>query len=126
MGRRKKERNEPGLGLKRPPLAQPMQQPTKNSTSNGAGIFDKVLPRWNVGEGRLPVVFDSNSSDKKYNEKIHSVAVDGHQTMKRHMTTNQKTVSVMGGGVMTRCDHGGTYGGEDFMSFGAVNNATKN
>jgi hypothetical protein len=30
--------------------------------------------------------------------------------MKRHTTTNQSTVSAMGGGVRTRCDHGGTYG----------------
>ena len=54
------------------------------------------------------------------------MAVDGHQTMKRHMTTNLKTVLLMGGGVMTICDHGGTYGGEDLMSFGAANEATKN
>ena len=53
------------------------------------------------------------------------MAVDGHQMMKRHMTTNQKTVSVMGGGIMTRWDHGGTYRGDDFPSFGAVNDATK-
>ena len=46
--------------------------------------------------------------------------------MKKHTTTNQKRVLVMGGGVMMRCDHGGTYGGDDFMSFGAANNATKN
>ena len=36
MGRRKKERGGPGLGLKRPPLAEPTQQPAENSTSNGA------------------------------------------------------------------------------------------
>jgi hypothetical protein len=36
--------------------------------------------------------------------------MEGHLTMKRHTTTNQSTVSVMGGGVITRCDHGRTYG----------------
>ncbi len=59
-------------------------------------------------------------------KKIHTVAVDGHQMMKRHTTTNQKTVSVMGGGIMTNWDRGGTYRGDDFPSFGAANNATKN
>ncbi len=45
--------------------------------------------------------------------------------MKKHTTTNQKTVSVMRGDVMMRCDHGGTYGGDNFTSFGAANEATK-
>jgi hypothetical protein len=69
MGRGKKVRNEPGLGLKRPPLAQPTQQPTKNSTSDGVDVFDEILPRLKIGGGRLPVVFDGNSSNKKYNKK---------------------------------------------------------
>ncbi len=47
--------------------------------------------------------------------------------MKRHTTTNQKTVSVMGGGIMMRWCLGRIYyRGDDFPSFGAVNNATKN
>ncbi len=54
------------------------------------------------------------------------MAVDGHQMMKRHTTTNQKTVSVMGGSIMTNWDLGGTYRGDDFPLFGAANNATKN
>jgi hypothetical protein len=49
-------------------------------------------------------------------KKIHTVAVDGHQMMKRHTTTNQKTVSVMGGGIMTNWDRGGTYRGDNFPS----------
>ncbi len=36
MGRQKRERGGPGLGLKRPPLAEPTQQPAENSTVNGA------------------------------------------------------------------------------------------
>jgi hypothetical protein len=35
-----REREGPGLGLKQLPLAKPTQQPTKNNTSDGAGIFD--------------------------------------------------------------------------------------
>lgn len=102
-GATKIERNESGLGLKWPPLAQPMQQPTKTQEcQQWGGIFDKILPQWNIGGGQFPIDFDSNPSDKKYNEKIHSVVIDGHKMMKGHVTTNQKTVSVMGGGIMTR------------------------
>ncbi len=39
-GATKKEREGPGLGLKRVPLAKTTQQLTKNNTSNGVGIFD--------------------------------------------------------------------------------------
>ena len=106
MGRPKREREGPGLGIKRPPLAEPMQQPTENSTSDRENIWDEIWPRRNVGGGRLPVDFDGYSRDKKSNEKINSVAVHGHQKAKRHTTTNQQTVSVMGGGVIIRCDRG--------------------
>jgi hypothetical protein len=47
----------------------------------------------------------------KKNEKIHSAAVDGHQLMKKHTTTNQNTVSVIGGCFVTRIDRGQTLGG---------------
>jgi len=97
----------------------------KNSTSDGAGIRDKIRPRRNVWEGRLPIVFDGDSSDEKRNEKIHSVAVNGHQTAKRHTPTNQKTASVTWGGVLMRCDHGGTYGGTISRRLGR-HEATKN
>ena len=60
MGRRKKKREWPGLDLKRLPLDQPMQQPTKNSTNDGEGILDDIWPWWNVGGGRLPVILDGN------------------------------------------------------------------
>ena len=109
-GRPRREREGPGLGLKRPPLAEPMHQPTENSTSDGADIWDEIQPRRNIGGGRLPVDFDGYSRDEKLNEKINSVAVHGHQKTKRHTTTNRKTVSVMGGSVITRWDRGGTYG----------------
>ena len=65
MGRRKREREGPGLGLERPPLAKPTQQPTKNSTSDGADIWDEIRPWRNVGGERLPVDFDGYSSDEK-------------------------------------------------------------
>ena len=46
--------------------------------------------------------------------------------MKKHTTTNQSTVSVMGGGCVTIFDLGGTCEGDNFTSFGAANEATKN
>ena len=126
MGRRKREREGPGLGLERPPLAKPTQQPTENSTRDGTDIWEEIRPWQNVGGERLPVNFDCYSSDEKYNEKIHSAAVEVHLTMKKHTTTNQSTVSVMGGGCVTRFDLGRTCGGDDFTSFGAANESTKN
>ena len=45
--------------------------------------------------------------------------------MKKHTTTNHSTVSVMGGGCVTRFDLGGTCGGDDFTSFGAANRGNK-
>ena len=110
MGQPKREREGPGLGIKRPPLAKPMQQPPGNSTSDGENIWDEIWPWRNVGGGGLPVDFNGYLRDKKSNGKINSVAVHGHQKLKRHTTTNQMTVSVMGGGVIRRCDCGKTYG----------------
>ena len=52
--------------------------------------------------------------------------MDGHQLMKKHTTTNQNTVSVIGGGFVMRIDRGQTCGGGYFMSYGAVNVGTKN
>ena len=52
--------------------------------------------------------------------------MDGHLLVKRHTTINQITVSVIGGGVVTRYDHGGMCGGDYFMLFGAVNEGGKN
>ena len=46
--------------------------------------------------------------------------------MTTYTTTNQKTVWVMRGGVMTRCDDSRTHGGDGFTSYGAANEATKN
>ncbi len=56
---------------------------------------------------------------------MHYVAIDGHQTMKRHTTIYQKTVFMMGGGVLTRQECSGMYVGDDFTSFGVANEATK-
>jgi hypothetical protein len=39
MGQRRREREAPGLGLKRPPLAQPMQQPTKKQYQQRGGYY---------------------------------------------------------------------------------------
>ena len=64
-GATKKEREGPGLSLKRLPLAKPTQQPTKNSTSNGADIWDEIRTWQNVGGERLPIDFDGYSSDEK-------------------------------------------------------------
>ena len=111
IGQPKRERKRGrNLGLKRLTLAEPMQQPTQNSTSYVVDIWDEIRPLRNVGGGRLPVNFDSCSRDRKSNGKINSVAVHGHQKTKRHTTTNQKTLSAMGGGVITRCDRGRTFG----------------
>ena len=65
MGRRKREREGPGLGLERLPLAKPTQQPTKNSTSEGEDILEEIRPWQNVGGERLPVNFGGYSSDEK-------------------------------------------------------------
>ena len=112
MGQRKKEREGPGLSLKLPPLAQPTQQPTNNSTNNGVGILEEIRPRRNVGGGRLPVVLGGNLIHKKLNAKIHFVAVDGHQTTKRHTTINQKNAGVMGEGNERTRDRRGSQGGD--------------
>jgi hypothetical protein len=69
MRGQKKKRQGPGLGLKWPPLAKPTQQPTKNSTSNGVDIWDKIRPWRNVGGERLPVNFDGYLSDKNKMKK---------------------------------------------------------
>jgi len=65
MGRRKREREGPGLGLERPSLAKPTQQPTENSTINGADIWEEIRPWRKVGGERLLVDFDGYSSDEK-------------------------------------------------------------
>jgi hypothetical protein len=62
---KKREREGLGLGLERAPLAKPTQQPTKNSTSDGADIKEEIWPRRNVGGERLPVDFYGYSSDEK-------------------------------------------------------------
>jgi len=54
----KKFREGYGISFKGPPLAETTQQPTDNSSSDGAGIRYK----W---EGQLSIVLDGNSSDKK-------------------------------------------------------------
>ncbi len=46
--------------------------------------------------------------------------------MKKHTTTNQSTVPVMGGSCVARFDLGRTCGGDNFTSFGAANEATTN
>ena len=60
-----KEREGPGLSLERPPIAKPTQQPTKNSTSDGADILDEIRPWRNIGGERLRVDFNGYSSDEK-------------------------------------------------------------
>ena len=111
-GATKKRREGPGLSLKLPPLAQPTQQPTNNSTNDGVGILEEIRPRRNVGGGRLPVVLGGNLIHKKLNAKIHFVAVDGHQTTKRHTTINQKNAGVMGEGNERTRDRRGSQGGD--------------
>jgi hypothetical protein len=76
------------------------------STNNGVGIIYEIPLRRNFGGGQLPIVLDGDLIHKKYNDKLHLAAVDGHLLIKRHTTTNQITVSVIGGGFVTRCDRG--------------------
>ena len=45
--------------------------------------------------------------------------------MTTYTTTNQKTVLVMRGGGMTRCDDSRMHGGDGFTLYGAANEATK-
>jgi len=54
-----------GISFKRPPLAETTQQSTDNSNSDGAGIRYKNRPWRNAWEGRLSIVLDGDSSDKK-------------------------------------------------------------
>ena len=75
------------------------------------GIIYEISLRRNVGGGQLPVVLDGNLIHEKYNDKLHLAAVDGRLLIKRHMTTNQITVSVIGGGFVTRIDRGRSCGG---------------
>ena len=51
--------------------------------------------------------------------------MNGHRLIKRHTTTNQITVSVIGEGFVTRFDRGSMCGGGYFTSFGAVNEGGK-
>ena len=92
-----------GLSLKWLPLAKPMQQPTKNrGTSNGVGFLTRFCLSGTLGEDNYQSFSMAIQAIKNIMKKIHSVAIDGHQMMKRHVTTNQKTVLVMGGGIMMR------------------------
>ncbi len=54
----------------------------------------------------------------KKNKKNTLTAVDGHLSMKRHTTTNQSTVSMMGGDCVMRFDCGGTCGGAIYVVWG--------
>jgi len=53
---KKREREGPGLGLERPPLAKPTQQPTKNSTSDGADIGKRLGRGGTLGENDYPSI----------------------------------------------------------------------
>jgi len=64
MGQQKRERGGPGLGLERLPLAKSTQQPTENSTIDGADIWEEIRPWRNVGGERLPIDIDGYSSDE--------------------------------------------------------------
>ena len=101
MGRRKREREGPGLGLERPPLAKPTQQPTENSTRDGADIWEEIRPWQNVGGERLPVNFDCYSSDEKYNEK-NTLGGRGGPPNDEETHNNQPKYSVGDGGRL--CD----------------------
>jgi hypothetical protein len=73
MGQPKKEKEGPGLGLKRLPLAKPTQQPTKNNTSDGAGFLTRFGRGRTLGEDNYPsflMVFERP-------KKIHSVTAHG-------------------------------------------------
>ena len=65
IGQRKKQKEGYGISFKRPPLAETTQQPTDNSNSDGAGIRYKNRAWRNAWEGRLSIVLDGDSSDKK-------------------------------------------------------------
>jgi hypothetical protein len=79
-----------------------------------------------LGGKDYPSISTAIRATKNKMKKIHLAAVEGHLTMKKHTTTNQSTVSVMGGGCVTRFDLIGTCGGDDLTSFEAANEATEN
>jgi hypothetical protein len=84
-GEKRKRERDRASALGGHPSAQKTQQPTNNNTNDGVFIFYEILPWRNVEGGQYPVVSGNNFSDK-------------NQNTKKHTTTNQKTVSVMGGG----------------------------
>jgi len=88
IGQRKKQKEGYGISFKRPPLAETTQQPTENSTRWG-GVQDSAAEE-RLGR-TITRCLDGDSSNKKWNEKIHSVAVNGHQTMKTTHNNQQKT-----------------------------------
>ncbi len=84
MGQQKKERNESGLSLKWLPLAEPMQQPTKNrGTSNEVGFLTRFCLGGTLGEDNYQSFSMAIQAIKNIMKKIHSVVIDGHQMMKR-------------------------------------------
>ncbi len=56
-------------------------------------------------------------TNKIENKRGGAQALGGRQSIK-NATTNEKTVSVVGGGVEMRCYCGGTYGGDNVTLFG--------
>ena len=84
----------------------------KDSVGGGKIFFEEMWPGRNVWGGLLPVVLGGNLIHKKLNAKIHFVAVDGHQTTKRHTTINQKNAGVMGEGNERTRDRRGSQGGD--------------
>jgi hypothetical protein len=62
---KEREREEPGVSLKRPPLAQPMQQPTKKTVSTKGWVFFTRFGRGRTWGGQLTDVLDGNLGHEK-------------------------------------------------------------
>jgi hypothetical protein len=88
IGQQKKQKEGYGISFKRPPLSKTTQQPTENSTRWG-GVQDSAAEE-RLGR-TITRCLDGDSSEEKRNEKIHSVAINGHQTMKTTHNNQQKT-----------------------------------
>jgi hypothetical protein len=82
-------------------------------------VFETQFRRGRTfGEDDYLLFWTVIQATKNEMKKYTPLAVNGHQTMKRHTPTNQKTARMSWGGVMTRCNHSGTYRGTISLRLG--------
>ena len=123
---KEREREGPGLGLERLPLAKPTQQPTENSTSDGADIWDEIRPRRNVGGGTITRRFRRLFERRKIKWK-NKLRGSTRPPEDEETHNNQPKDSVGDGGkCYNEMGPRRNLWGDDFTAFGVANDATKN